>query len=58
MSSIYGLHDYLEKNKKFELGNFVEFSGMFLDFISLPENIQADIVSVNDNRYHFFQMSA
>ena len=57
MSSIYGLHDYLEKNKKFELGNFVEFSEMFLDFISLPENIQADIVSVNDNRYHFFQMS-
>ena len=37
------------------LEKFIEFSRTFLGYVNQSKNIQAVIVSQNDNQYHFYQ---
>lgn len=44
-----------DKNTFKDLGGFISFCSDFLSFISDPDNIQAEIVSQNENQYRFLQ---
>lgn len=56
--TLYRLLDDIESNSK-DLNWFLDFAGNYLEFTrfgeSIKPNIQAEIISVNESNYHFFQ---
>ncbi len=45
----------LDKKNFTEISDYVEFCKGFLDFLSRPGNIQAEIVARNEQQYRFLQ---
>lgn len=52
--NLYGILGLLEENKFDSLNKFSEFAKNYLDFIA-DGGLQADIISKNETKYHFFQ---
>ena len=52
--NLYGILGLLDENKFDSLKKFSEFAKYYLDFIA-NGGLQADIISKNETKYHFFQ---
>jgi len=56
MKSILELCDWARNKDNFDcLESYVDFGSYFINFISDPNNIEAKIVSRNENNYRFLQ---